>query len=223
MELKTKRLKIIPLTAEQMAVLVDSQEKFECLLGLMPNGVRPDEHLHAAFHEMHELVCHHPSEYLWYTNWQIILRDENKAIGSIGFKGKPNARHEVEVGYGIYDAYQHQGYATEALKAITEWAFSKENVYYIQAKIELGNEASQTLLEKCGFKIICRNEDETLFEKEKPESFWMSTYMCIGIGTGMLFGSSFDQMPIGMCIGLSIGLCIGMALDAKDKENRKRE
>ena len=221
MELKTKRLRIVPLNTEQMAVLCEGQDELNASLGLTQNNVAEDDHLKAAFHEMYQQCCEHPKDYLWYTNWQIILKDENKSIGSIGFRGMANDKHEVEVGYGIDEKYRNQGYAAEALKVICEWAFS-QNVYYIQAQTETDNEPSKKVLGKCGFKQVGDGDEGLLFELEKPASAWMSIYMCLGMSVGLSIGLSLNSMAIGMCIGLAVGVALGAALDADDKKTRKR-
>ena len=222
MELKTKRLRVVPLNIEQMALLCEGQDKLEEALGLAPSGVRQDEHLKAAFQEMYRLCLEHQNDYLWYTNWQIILIDENKSIGSIGFKGVVNEKHEVEIGYGIDEAYQNRGFATEALKELCKWAFSK-SVYYIQAQAEPGDEPSKKVLGKCGFKQVGEGNEGLLYELEKPESTWMTIYMCLGLSIGLCFGTALKNIAIGMCIGLSVGVALGAALDAEDKKKRKRD
>ncbi|MPM42173.1 hypothetical protein SDC9_88836 [bioreactor metagenome] len=140
--------------------------------------------------------------------------------------GPANERHETEIGYGIDEAYRNQGYAAEALQKMCEWAFSQENVYYIQAKIESDpiNIPSKKVLVKCGFIKTGSEEEkaELLFELEKPKSSFVSIYMCLGLSIGMYIGTSFDNIAIGMCIGISIGVALGAALDESDKNKRKR-
>ena len=54
-------------------------------------------------------------------------------------------------GNGILEEYQGQGYATEAVKAVTEWALQKTNVTAIEAETDVNNIISQKVLKKCGF------------------------------------------------------------------------
>jgi RimJ/RimL family protein N-acetyltransferase len=222
MELKTKRLRIVPLNTEQMAFLCEGQDRLNAALGLTPNNMVVDDHLKAAFHQMYQQCCNHSKDYLWYTSWQIILKDENKSIGSISFCGTANDKHEVEVNYGIDEKYQNGDYADEALKVICEWAFS-QNVYYIQTKTEPDDETLKRTLNKCGFKQVVSGDEELLYELEKPASAFMSIYMCLGMSVGLCMGLSLKQMSLGMCIGLAIGIALGVALDADDKKKRKRD
>nr|WP_225445435.1 GNAT family N-acetyltransferase [Paenibacillus arenosi] len=55
--------------------------------------------------------------------WLVISKDANEVIGDIGFKGKP-VKETVEVGYGFMPEARNNGYATESVKALVNWAFS---------------------------------------------------------------------------------------------------
>lgn len=222
MELKTKCLRIISLNIDQLALLCDGQSKVNTALGLTSYKTNRNEDLQAAYREMYQNCLSYPKEHLWYTNWQIFLKDKNISIGSIGFLGTANDRHEVEIEYSIHEDYQNKGYATEAVKALTEWAFS-QNVYYIQAQTQPDNEPSKKVLAKCGFRQMEAKNENLLFELEKPASAWMSIYMCLGMSIGMCFGISFDNIAIGLSIGVAIGVALGLSLDADDRKKRKRD
>lgn len=222
MELKNKILKIIPLDVRQMALLCESRERLDEALGLAPSREVRDEHLEAAYAQMRDTCAEHEKEYRWYTNWQIVLRKENRAIGSIGFFGAPNAKGEVEVGYGIDEEYRSNGYASEALKLLCEWAFDN-GAFFIGAQTEEDNSASKRVLEKCGFKSVGEGDEGILYELEKPASAYLSIYMCLGMSVGMCFGLCFDNMALGMCFGIAIGAALGSSLDAQDRKKRKRE
>mgnify|MGYP003317990424 CR=1 FL=1 len=58
----------------------------------------------------------------------------------------------VKIGrLAVSKEYQGQGYATEAVKAVTEWALQKNNVTAIEAETDVNNIISQKVLAKCGF------------------------------------------------------------------------
>src|SRR5262245_26099394 len=54
--------------------------------------------------------------------WFVLLKENSQVIGDIGFKGKPNDRRTVEVGYGFVPAARNKGFATEAVQGLMEWA-----------------------------------------------------------------------------------------------------
>ena len=71
-------------------------------------------------------------------------------MGNLSFKGF-NDDGSVEIGYGIDEAYQGQGYATEAVNAAVMWALQQPGVTRVDAETESDNKASQRVLEKCEF------------------------------------------------------------------------
>ena len=207
-QLKTKRLCIEPKTLEELRN-VQMQEN--------------DAELKKAYQDMIDGVENHPEEWIWYTDWTISLKKENIAIGGLGFKGAPDEKAEVEIGYGIEEPYRRQGYCLEAVNAVLEWAFSNEKVYFVMAETAPDNVASQELLKKVGFSETGTvGEEGPRYEKERPVVQYMTLFMCMGLSVGMCFGLSvFDNLALGMCLGMGIGTCLGAALDAQEKKNRE--
>ena len=132
--IETNRLQIYAATKEQMEQFIK---------------VQTVEALRAAYTEMLEGCLQNPAEWEWYAIWMIELKDGTH-IGESCFKGL-SENGIAEIGYGILDEYQNQGYATEAVEAILEWAFQDSRVTAIEAETEEGNIASKRVLEKCGF------------------------------------------------------------------------
>lgn len=63
-------------------------------------------------------------------------------------------RHVAAVGYWLAPSYWNQGIATEALKAIVEYALENfPQVQRLQASVYGWNPASGRVLEKCGFHL----------------------------------------------------------------------
>jgi len=205
----TKRLRIVRMEIPEMDEMIEAER---------------DAHLKAAYTQMRDGAKANPEQAEWYAAWKIMLRETGETVGNIGFKGEPDDK-TVEIGYGVPDRYRGQGYATEAVKALCEWAFSKDGVYFVRAITEIGNAASERVLETNKFKRIDGAEDgQTLWELEKPASAWMVIYMCLGLSVGMSLGLSvFDNSTLGMSIGLAIGLTLGILLDGQDKNNRVRK
>ncbi len=203
--LKTKRLAVSPMSDTQLHTLIDQTA---------------DEGLKQAYGEMLAGCKSHPAERLWYTAWKICLKEGGEEIGSAGFKGA-QTNGAVELGYGIDPGFAGRGYATEAAQALINWAFSQENVYFVEAETAPDNEASRRILEKLKFQPDGEGEEGPRFLLEKPASAWMSIYMCLGMSVGMCFGLSFNNIAMGICMGLPLGLCLGAALDAADKKKRE--
>lgn len=133
-ELETKRLRIYPAARSQMEAFIASQT---------------DEGLKAAYTEMLESSIRRPDQWEWYALW-IIESKDGTHVGELCFKGL-GSNGAAEIGYGISEGHRGQGYATEAVKAVSAWAFQNPDVTAIEAETDAANTASKKVLEKCGF------------------------------------------------------------------------
>ena len=132
--IETVRLKIYPASSEQMETLIAAE--------------RNDE-LRAAYTEMLEGSLAYPDQREWYAIWMIELKDGTH-IGELCFKGL-DSNGIAEIGYGISEQYRNNGYAAEAVKAVSEWALAQPGVNSVESETDPDNKASQRVLEKCGF------------------------------------------------------------------------
>lgn len=105
--------------------------------------------LKEAYEEMLKGALAHPDQWHWYAIWMIELKDGTH-IGECCFKGV-SSDGVTEIGYGIEESYQGRGYATEAVKAVVNWALQQLGVRRVEAETDDGNIASKHVLEKCGF------------------------------------------------------------------------
>jgi RimJ/RimL family protein N-acetyltransferase len=80
----------------------------------------------------------------------IELSDGEQLIGSTGYGFGSSV--EAEVGYILDDRFWGSGYATEALKAITELA-PRLGLERLTASVHPANTASMRVLAKCGFAL----------------------------------------------------------------------
>ena len=91
--------------------------------------------------------------YLWHTNWLLVLKEKNCAIGGIMLKGIPSEQEEVVIGYYTLPPYMGQGYMTESIIALKNWLLHQPNVKYVIADTETDNMASHRVLEKAGANL----------------------------------------------------------------------
>ena len=133
--LNTERLRLYPASREQMKAMIASEQ---------------EEELKKAYSEMLEGCLRHPDQWDWYAIW-MIEKTDGTHIGDLCFKG---LREDgiAEIGYGILEEHQGQGYATEAVQAACHWAFLHPDVRWREAETDAENAASQRVLEKCGFR-----------------------------------------------------------------------
>ena len=133
-ELETERLRLYVASRVEMEQFIERQT---------------DEELRKAYQEMLDGYLAHPEQGEWYAIWMVTRRD-GVQVGDLCFKGL-NEDGSVEIGYGINDEFQGQGYATEAVIATVDWALRQSGVLRVEAETEPDNTASQRVLAKCGF------------------------------------------------------------------------
>lgn len=134
MTIQTNRLMIVPYTTEWTPLVL--KQCYE-------NGPELENHLIE--------LAETPALLLW-GSWLVISQADGNIIGDIGFKGLPSANKDVEIGYGLLDRYQNNGYATEAVGALVDWALSRPDVATVFAETTVTNRASIRVLEKIGFQ-----------------------------------------------------------------------
>lgn len=98
-----------------------------------------------------DLFTEHPAWLGEYGHRQIIERDSGLVVGSIGLFWPPSDG-SVEIGYGIVPSRRGRGYAAEATRALTSFAFTASGVRAVYATVELSNPPSIRVLEKAGFQ-----------------------------------------------------------------------
>lgn len=87
-------------------------------------------------------------------HYAICLPGGGPNIGSIGLKplGDVEAR-TVELGYWVGREHWGRGYATEAVRGFSRWAFETfPEVLRLEAKVHEGNGGSEAVLRKAGFQ-----------------------------------------------------------------------
>ncbi len=127
------------------------------LIPLQPDGMRAllarttDPELIQPYNDMLNLSLAHPEQWVWYTAWGLYQNDSGDWVGDLCFKGLPE-NGQPEIGYGLLPEYEHQGYATEAVRAACRWAFEQPGVTAVEAETDPGNTASQAVLHRVGVR-----------------------------------------------------------------------
>lgn len=100
----------------------------------------------------------------------IYMKGTGELVGTISlnkFHGEEELEH-VEIGYGIGEAYQNNGFATEAAIAAVTWGLErlhKQGVApIIHGNVEHENWPSRRVLEKAGFHLIRTDKYLSIYE-----------------------------------------------------------
>ena len=204
-EIETKSMILRPMSDGEIEALMECIDSDELRLnyGEMLNGCKND-----------------PANRIWYAPWKMTLKDSGEYVGDFCFKG-PVENNSVEIGYGVLPENDSNGYLTEALPAITQWAFGQKDVVFIETETEPTNLDFQSVLEKCGFVSDGTGIKGPHFLIENPLTNWVPTYMLFGIAIGMAMGHLYGQILWGMTLGISLGVLVGMLLNGSEKKKRE--
>ena len=132
MLIHTPRLRLITLEANHLAALVNGPQS----LGHLLRVAIPDQWpaYPAAYREALSLLRKKPL--LPCSGWWLYLFVNptlKSVVGSGGFKDAPDAGGVVHTGCEIAPAFRRQGYATEALRGLISYAFTRPAVSAVEA------------------------------------------------------------------------------------------
>lgn len=84
--------------------------------------------------------------------WGIARREDDIVVGTCGYYGFHERHRRGSLGFELARSYWRQGIMTEALGTIIGFGFREVGLNRIQAVVMPGNEGSEKLLEKLGFR-----------------------------------------------------------------------
>jgi RimJ/RimL family protein N-acetyltransferase len=87
-----------------------------------------------------------------WTMFGLFLKKSDILIGDTAFKAEKDEPRNFEYGIVISPQYQHKGYATEALKALFDFIFTKLDAHRITGLTDAENSASYKLMERLGMR-----------------------------------------------------------------------
>ena len=111
--------------------------------------------------------------------WGITLKESGQLIGTIGLNNLSLKSKRAEIGYELHPDHWRQGYTTEAVSAVIDYAFQQLGLFRIGAITYPANTSSNHLLLKMGFTLegtlrgylFQRNQshDAYVFSLTRPE------------------------------------------------------
>lgn len=167
MELKTEKLRIISLSKEEFALLVEEPGKIEKALGIEPSGEKWETETQNAFGLMYNRACEHIDDFIWFTDWVVVLSSANVMVGNAGFLGAPDDTGVVELIFGIHDFYLMSGFTEELITALTDWALSQPGVNAVVSEAAEEDTFTVKALAACGFEKISNGEVSSFWQKRK--------------------------------------------------------
>lgn len=152
--IETARLYLHPLTYEQLKLYLQNDGSLEKELNInrQPRDIHPD--LRESLQNTLSPEMEDHQNFHFFTLWTMISKEYNCMIGDLCFKGEPCENGSVEIGYGIYPAFERKGYITEAVEVLCLWAMNQKYVRSVRAETLPDNIASQRVLQKNGFVFL---------------------------------------------------------------------
>jgi [ribosomal protein S5]-alanine N-acetyltransferase len=100
----------------------------------------------------------HQNQY-GYGLFSVIHKDSGVLIGDCGLEVmEVEGQTAAELGYDFRSDYWHQGYATEAARAVRDYAFGTLKLEQLISLIRAGNEPSRRVAERVGMKLLSEYE-----------------------------------------------------------------
>lgn len=147
------RLLLVACSAQAARAALTGRRHVETLIGYRVHEEWPSADIRSYLPIYARRVEHDPAALGWGI-WLVVHDADQMVIGDVGFKGRPNGRGAVDIGYGIVPAYQRQGFGFEAARALRDWCFQQRDVLWLTADCRPDNIASIRILEKLGLQRI---------------------------------------------------------------------
>lgn len=162
---ETVRLLIIPLTYTELQLYLQGNDLYEQAAGLTCIGrtVVPAVQDRITKFILPKMAQAPADHYLFHTFWVIMQKSNRTIVAELGFKGMPNSRKEIEIGYGTMPIQQGKGYMTEAVGGMLNWAKMRDDVEVMLAETDETNTASIRVL---------RNNRFVQFDKKGNMLWW---------------------------------------------------
>jgi RimJ/RimL family protein N-acetyltransferase len=146
--MKTNNLRLITVEGVHVAALLRTKRELAAILRVtVPDGW---PHFPEAFslpaNESHRSE-RSPTDWPGY---YFIHPQERALIGNGGFTGEPDDSGTVEIGFEIAPEHRNRGFATEAARAMIDYAFAHEEVRAVVAHTLAETNASNSVLRKAG-------------------------------------------------------------------------
>jgi [ribosomal protein S5]-alanine N-acetyltransferase len=163
--IRTARLELFPLTADAIDALLQGESgRLGSLTGAtFPTPVAPPPYMAESLPVVRDRLRSGEQDTEWW-NWLIVRQDNREAVGSVAFGGRPDAGGAVLIGYAMYPGWEGKGYATEAVRAMVDWAFAQPGVKFVRALAPVWNTPAVHVAEKVGMRPVASDEDDEIGE-----------------------------------------------------------
>jgi RimJ/RimL family protein N-acetyltransferase len=114
-------------------------------------GKTDPDHVRADIEQMAQRL---PGETGGWVQFTVLTREDGELVGDVGVCRDEEDDTVMLVGYTIDPNHQGNGYATEAVGALVDYAFTKLEADVVRAYADAGNVASVKVAEKVGLLVV---------------------------------------------------------------------
>lgn len=166
--IQTQRLDLHHIAAADLIELFEKRDDSQALSGkTFTNPLRVLIDFQGPLAWRVPQVKENPAVNKWFVRWAV-LRSTQEVIGSASFHGAPDENGMIEIGLGVEDAYQRQGFGKEILQGMWGWVVTEPGVKILRYTVSPTNSASIALVNSFGFNYV----GEQLDEIDGPESIY---------------------------------------------------
>lgn len=85
------------------------------------------------------------------SKWGVALQHDDRLVGTCGFNEWSPVHRWAELAYDLAQDHWGKGLMPQAVAAVLQWAFQRDQVDRVQAFVRVDNRRSERLLERSGF------------------------------------------------------------------------
>jgi ribosomal-protein-alanine N-acetyltransferase len=151
MRLSTGRLDLLACTPAivRADLFRDRAALAELVCARVPDAWPPDLWSDAALRHLLGWMAKEPRDEGWGA-WYVTRREEPLLVGTVGLKGRPRDG-TAEIGYTFVAEAHGRGFATEAGRALVDWAFAHPEVRRVCAQTLPDHGPSLRVMQRLGF------------------------------------------------------------------------
>ena len=164
--LETSRLTLRPFVADDFEALCAMRSDPEVMRYLYGERMSPAET--GAFLTRKMAATSWASEGDWLTA-AVVERASDLTVGDVALRWVSERDATAEIGFVFDPRHQGKGFATEAARALVDWAFATADFHRVIGRTEARNTASARVLQKLGMRL-----EAHLVENEWVKDEWQS-------------------------------------------------
>lgn len=94
----------------------------------------------------------------------VVLKSNQEVIGTVMLFNFDNQENHAEIGYVFNRRYWGNGFGTESIALISDFAFNSINLHKLNARVTDANIGSSRILEKNGYQLEGRQKEQNFVE-----------------------------------------------------------